>query len=113
MGLKRISDEVKGINRNMYYLVPNDNPIMIMWIEEYLWRIKKIKANIYMYTVTKISEFSCKHKLYRLFVWDKGGMCYDLSLYNFKKFCRTNNLSMQTAEKLKDKIMNLYNYLEK
>ena len=111
MGLKRISNEVKGINRKMYYLVPNDNPIMIMWIEEYLWRIKKIKANIYMYSVTKISEFSCKHKLYRLFVWDKGGMCYDLSLYNFKKFCRANNLSAKTAEKLRKQKYESYSYL--
>lgn len=101
MGLKRISNEVRGINRNMYYLVPNDNPIMIMWIEEYLWRIKKIKANIYRYTVTKISEFSCKHKLSRLLVYNKENMCYDLSLYNFKKFCRTNNLCAKTAEKLR------------
>lgn len=96
MGLKRISDEVKGINRNMQFLRPHDNPTMCKWIEEYLRRIKHINTTINSYTVTIVTDESFlipKHKMYRLLAYTNDLICYDLTLHNFKKFCRKNKLS--------------------
>ena len=94
---RRISKEVRGINRNIKFLTPYNNPTMCRWIEEYLRRIKKINTTIKYYTVTfkgdPDSIFVFNHKSYRLIVYKDDCTCYDLTLYNFKKFCRINKLS--------------------
>lgn len=92
MGLKRVSNEVRGINRNMQFLRPYDNPTMCKWVEEYLRRIKHINTVIKHYTVTLRTDES-RHKTYRLLAYTDNVVCYDLTLYNFKKFCRSNKLS--------------------
>lgn len=96
MGLKRISSEVRGINRNMQFLRPYNNPTMCKWIEEYLRRIKYINTTVKSYTVTVITDegyLITPHKTYRLIAYNDDCVCYDLTLYNFKKFCRSNKLS--------------------
>lgn len=98
MGL-RTSREVRGINRCMPFLTPENNHTMIKWIEEYLRRIKKIYTNIKYYTVTITGNKQFHHKTYRLLVYSKTDDCYDLTLYNFKKFCRRNKLGARTKIK--------------
>lgn len=94
---RRISKEVRGINRNIKFLTPYNNPTMCRWIEEYLRRIKKINTTIKSYTVTFTDDpdsiFVFNHKSYRLIAYKDDCTCYDLTLYNFKKFCRINKLS--------------------
>ena len=94
---RKISKEVKGINRNIKFLTHYNNPTMCRWIEEYLRRIKKINTTIKSYTVTFTEDpdsiFVFHHKSYRLIAYKDDCTCYDLTLYNFKKFCRINKLS--------------------
>lgn len=92
--MKKVSNEVRGINRNILFGVLGNNKTICKWIEMYLFRIKHIKVNSvhrYLWFIENNKMLYFAHKTNRLLaITDSGVMI--MSLYSFKKFCRRNRL---------------------